>query len=297
MTNRNLFSIIIPTYNRADDLQRCLISLVNQTFKNFEVLVCDDGSTDHTKEIAGKFEGKLSLKYFYIENTGGPAGPRNVGLQHATSDWVCFLDSDDWYDERRLEILSNMDLTKFDFLYHNLKVVQNGKITRTITSRNLSKKDAYFDLLFNLNAIPTSSTCIRKKFLVNAKGFSERKEIVGLEDFDLWIRVAKLNARFMYLPRDLGFYFIGTDNLTLHDERQIGRFKSLYENFINQESNVFFKYKINAALNYQIGWILVNKSDCLDAYLPLFNSFIFGSIPIKLRSINMFLKSFIKLNN
>ena len=152
-------------------------------------------------------------------------------------------------------------------------------------------------MLFNLNAIPTSSTCIRKTFLVRANGFSERKEIIGLEDFDLWIRIAKLNARFKYLPKNLGYYFIGTDNLTFHDERQINRFKSLYKNFMNQESNIFLKNKINAALNYQIGWILVNKSNSAQAYLHLFYSFIFGSIPIKLRSINMFIKSFKKLMN
>lgn len=290
MHNQYLFSIVIPTHNRAQDLQRCLMSLVNQTYKNFEVLVCDDGSTDNTKEVADDFKDKLSLRYFYNQNTGGPAGPRNVGIQNALSEWICFLDSDDWYSENRLEVLSKLNLDEFDLLYHDLNVVKNDKVIRLITSRTLSEKEAYRDLLCNLNAIPTSSTCIRKSFLIEANGFSQNKDIVGLEDFHLWIRIAKLNARFRYLPKALGYYFIGTDNLTLHDERQINRFKALYMEFINEKSNYQFKNQIVSALNYETGWIFVNNLEPKKAFSSLFNSFIYGSIPIKLRSINMFLK-------
>ncbi len=290
INNQYLFSIVIPTHNRADDLLRCLTSLENQTYKKFEVLVCDDGSTDHTKDIVKDFKERLALKYFYNENTGGPAGPRNVGIENAQADWICFLDSDDWYTENRLEFISKLNLDGFDFLYHDLNVIQNGNIVRINTSRVLNVKDPYKDLLCNLNAVPTSSTCIRKSFLVDADGFSTNKEIVGLEDFHLWIRIAKLKARFMYLPKVLGFYFIGSDNLTLHDQRQINRFKSLYKEFIEQDINSNFKNKILAALNYQTGWIYVNNSEPKKAFKPLFKSLFYGSVPIKMRSLNMLIK-------
>jgi glycosyltransferase involved in cell wall biosynthesis len=292
-----LFSVVIPTHNRAQDLHRCLTSLVGQTYKNFEVLVCDDGSTDDTKGVVEEFIDKLVLKYFYNKNSGGPAGPRNVGIQNAVAEWVCFLDSDDWCTENKFEVFSKLNLEEFDFLYHDLNVVKNGETVRVITSRELSRKEAYYDLLCNLNAIPTSSTCIRKSFLIEANGFSENKDIVGLEDFHLWIKVAKLKARFSYLPEKLGFYFIGTDNLTLHDERQINRFTALYSEFINEKSNYLIKNKITAALNYQTGWILVNNLEPKKAFSILLNSFIYGSIPIKMRSINMLfqgVKSLIK---
>ena len=79
--NKIKFSIIIPTYNRALLLKRCLDSLCSQTYRDFEVIVCDDGSTDGTNEIINQFEDKLSLKYLYDTNWGGPARPRNNGIK------------------------------------------------------------------------------------------------------------------------------------------------------------------------------------------------------------------------
>jgi glycosyltransferase involved in cell wall biosynthesis len=291
-----LFSIVIPTYNRSTDLVRCLDSLVSQTYKNFEVIVCDNGSTDDTKEVIEKYEKRLNLKCFFLtENSGGPAKPRNRGVANSIAEWVCFLDSDDWYTANRLEIISKLKLEEFDFLYHDLNVIKNGNIIRVNTSRELNAEDPYRDLLCNLNAIPTSSTCIRKSFLLQAGGFSENKEIVGLEDFHLWIRIAKLNARFVYLKEILGFYFIGEYNLTFHDERQINRFKALYAEFIKESCNTLFKNKISAALNYQTGLILINNLEPKKAFGPLLKSLVSGSIPIKLRSINMFVKGVISL--
>src|ERR1700759_5123285 len=91
------FSVVIPTYNRAQKLFRALHSLNEQTFLDFEVLVCDDGSTDETRSVVEAFVPAIrfrALRYFYAPNWGGPARPRNTGLAKATADWVCFLDSD-----------------------------------------------------------------------------------------------------------------------------------------------------------------------------------------------------------
>jgi len=289
------FSIIIPTYNREIALDRCLKSLVSQSFKNFEVLVCDDGSTDGTKKIIEKYQSVLELKYFFNENTGGPAGPRNVGIANATGEWICFLDSDDWYIENRLEYLSELDLSNTDIIYHNLNVIREDKVTSITTSRNLSKIEPYYDLLFNLNAVPTTSTCIRANFLLANEGFNTNKAIIGLEDFDLWIRLAKNGARFKYIPVVLGCYAYGDDNLTLHDERQINRFKALYQTFIDDEPNYYKRSKIKAALNYQIGWINTLMGNVKIGFPFLVKSLCYGSIPIKLRSINIMLKGFRKI--
>ena len=296
-TEKIFFSIVIPTYNREVVLDRCLESLNKQTFKNFEVLVCDDGSTDNTSQIVKKYDEKLTIRYFYNENTGGPAGPRNIGIKNAKAEWICFLDSDDWYLENRLEYISKLNLDEIDLIYHNLNVIKNGEVTSITTSRNLNQKKAYYDLLFNLNAVPTTSTCVRKKYLIEVNGFSEVKEIIGLEDFDLWIRLAEVGVRFKYLPIVLGSYTHGDDNLTLHDERQINRFNALYDFFIQMEKNKKNRLKINAALNYLTGWIYVLKGDSIKGFSYLFKALIFGSIAIKLRSINIFLKGTIYIFN
>lgn len=290
MKSNFFFSIIIPTYNRKIDLERCLESLVTQTFKNFEVIVCDNGSTDNTREVVNKFEKKLHLTYIHIEkNSGGPAAPRNIGIKVANAEWICFLDSDDWYSENRLQNIANLDLEKTDFIYHSLNIIRNNKITGSIKSRNLSRSDAYSDLLFNLNAIPTSSTCIRKICFEKTGGFKEIKEINGLEDFDLWIRLAKTGVRFKYIPIVMGSYAFGEDNLTYNDERQINRFIALYKQFIDSETNKKRQDKIKSALNYLVGSLYVKQEDISKGYPLLISALKKGSIAVKLRSINMIL--------
>lgn len=123
-----LFSIIIPTFNRVLALERCLNSLLLQNYKNFEVIICDDGSTDNTFEMVEKFRGQINLRYYYNENWGGPAKPRNLGLSVASGKWICFLDSDDWYHNDRLSYLANAVNNDFDVYHHNLLRVNRSNV-------------------------------------------------------------------------------------------------------------------------------------------------------------------------
>src|SRR5680860_1084245 len=111
------FSVIIPTYNRAKDIDQCLSSLLAQTYKNFEVIVCDDGSTDNTKDIVESYKDRLNIRYDWSENWGGPARPRNRGIKLSQADWICFLDSDDWWCPNKLEecvkYLDNYDAVSY----------------------------------------------------------------------------------------------------------------------------------------------------------------------------------------
>ena len=89
-----LISIIIPTYNQGEFLERCLKSISSQTYKNFEIIVIDNASTDNTKSIVDKFN-YLPLKYLVNKNKGMIAQSRNLGIQKARGDIIAFLDSDD----------------------------------------------------------------------------------------------------------------------------------------------------------------------------------------------------------
>jgi glycosyltransferase involved in cell wall biosynthesis len=113
-------SVIVPTFNRARDIGRCLESLAQQTFRDFEVLVCDDGSKDNTREIVERFKDRLELQYRWEENFGGPARPRNIGLSLARGEYVAFLDSDDWWMPRKLEQSVRYLDAGADLVYHDL---------------------------------------------------------------------------------------------------------------------------------------------------------------------------------
>lgn len=92
-------SVIVPAYNTKDYMEECLDSILNQTIDEIEILVVDDGSTDGTTDIIKKYEKKYpeKIKAFYKPN-GGQAEARNVGLSHATGEYLGFVDSDDWID-------------------------------------------------------------------------------------------------------------------------------------------------------------------------------------------------------
>lgn len=96
-----IVSIVIPTYNRANDLRRCLFSLVSQTYRNFEVIVCDDGSTDDSEVVVKEFQFSLKINYYHLKNFGGPSRPRNFGIQKAKGKYIALLDSDGWWAPKK----------------------------------------------------------------------------------------------------------------------------------------------------------------------------------------------------
>lgn len=104
-------SVVIPTHNIAKYLKNTIKSLLNQTigFKNLEVIIVDDNSTDGTKKIVEEFASKYeNFKGIYLtENSGFPGKPRNIGLEKASSDYIIFMDHDDFYAEDAFEVLYN----------------------------------------------------------------------------------------------------------------------------------------------------------------------------------------------
>mgnify|MGYP006433388111 FL=1 len=116
-------SVVIPTYNRAKDLPRCFESLIAQDFQDFEVLICDDGSTDDTSAVVETYSHHLDIHYSYGDNFGGPARPRNRGITLARAPYIAFLDSDDWWKPEKLRLSLDALNAGADIVYHDLFVV------------------------------------------------------------------------------------------------------------------------------------------------------------------------------
>lgn len=97
------FSVILPTYNRAHFLSKAIRSVINQSYENWELIIVDDGSTDNTQRVVSEFQINDSrIKYFYQENAERSAA-RNNGISKAKGKWICFLDSDDYFNSTNLE--------------------------------------------------------------------------------------------------------------------------------------------------------------------------------------------------
>ena len=102
-----LISIIVPIYNVENYLRQCLDSIVAQTYQNFECLLINDGSPDHSADICREYVSKDSrFRYFEKEN-GGVSSARNLGIEHSKGEYITFIDSDDWVDSDYLEVLYN----------------------------------------------------------------------------------------------------------------------------------------------------------------------------------------------
>lgn len=105
MKKNDLISIIVPCYNCKDVVSRCLDSLINQTYKNIEIIVVDDGSKDDSKKIIKSYKNK-NIYYYYKEN-GGLSSARNYGIKKANGEYLLFVDSDDYVSDNYVEKLYN----------------------------------------------------------------------------------------------------------------------------------------------------------------------------------------------
>ncbi len=143
---RNLISIIIPVYNVRNYLSRCLDSVISQTYKNLEIILVNDGSTDDSLEICSNYTAKDSRIKIIDKEKGGVAAARNAGIKAASGEWISFVDSDDYIDPDTYEIALYTALEK------NAKLVQWNLIhfteTTTIPEVN-SINEGFVDLTEN----------------------------------------------------------------------------------------------------------------------------------------------------
>ncbi|MCW7497036.1 glycosyltransferase [Leptospira levettii] len=215
------FSIVIPTYNRAEKLKVTIDSVLNQSFQDFELLIMDDGSTDHTESIIESYNDSR-IYYTKEGNSGGPATPRNNGLALAKGIWVSFLDADDiWYPDRLKTVFQAISLNpSYDLFSHNeiLFDVQRG--TKVTLFYGPYENDFYKVLLTNGNRLSTSAVTIRVDILrQNNLKFNEASNYIIVEDYDLWLQLANKKARFFFMNEVLGEYIIDSDNISSVIER------------------------------------------------------------------------------
>lgn len=227
-----LVSVVIPTFNRAYCLRCTIQSVLGQTYKNWELIIVDNHSTDNTDEVVAEF-GDTRIQLLKINNDGVIAASRNKGLHAANGKYVAFLDSDDWWLPEKLEASVRRLDAGADIVYHDLYLVSSLPVKVRFWKHARTRQvraPVFRDLLFNGNAINNSSVVVKRKLMLKIGGFSEDPLLVAAEDYDAWIRLAKLTDVFVRIDKVLGYYWSGGENISSAERtfHNLVRLKELY---------------------------------------------------------------------
>jgi len=203
MNKKPFFSIIIPTFNRSKMLKIAIDSVLQQSFKDFELIIIDDGSTDNTKELIKNFAKRYPLnaiRYFHQKNQG-VAIARNKGIKKSLGKYIVFLDSDDRLCAHKLEITHEY-IKKFKKIkiFHTDEIwYRNGKLLSQ--KKYQAKPEGWaFEESLKTCCIAMSTVCIKKE-LFKTIGFFDKKLMV-CEDYDLWLRITA-NFQVKLIPKAL----------------------------------------------------------------------------------------------
>ncbi|MFH1723772.1 MAG: glycosyltransferase family A protein [Elusimicrobiota bacterium] len=200
-------SVVIPAYNAASFIDKTLGTVAAQSYRDLEVVVVDDGSADDTKAVVDRWLEREKIPGRCIRQANkGIAGARNAGWRAARAEYVSFLDHDDaWHPEKLAASMAELEAHPESHLVcHDENVYENGKLTRV--HRNGPWREGMYErLLFEGNALSPSCVTVRKAKLEEVGGFRENKEFNTVEDYDIWMRLAKA-CRMRFIARVLGDY-------------------------------------------------------------------------------------------
>lgn len=181
-----LISIVMPCFNSAQFVADAINSVTNQSYKNWELIVVDDNSTDDTVRVVSAFEKKnRKIKLIKCSSNGGTAGARNNALDIASGDFIAFLDSDDLWDQNFLEEMYYFASTnKFKFCYASCRVVDFDS-NKTLRSNIVSLKCSYLNML-HYNHIPCLSAFVSRDLI----GGQRMKDSLA-QDYIFWLQLLK----------------------------------------------------------------------------------------------------------
>ena len=250
-------SILIPTYNRANLVPRAIESVLAQTYKDFEIIVVDDGSTDHTAQVLEAYKDRI--KYIYKPN-GGVSSARNLGLKHANGDFLVFLDSDDIIYPEKLQIQSDY-LAKhpqIDVVCSAWKEIDNDNLSIERDYKPEKPEKILEKLIWESYAFPIHAAMLRRSCLKKVPEFDTN--LPASEDTDFWVRLALAGYKFGCTP-ELVCEYIKTPNSLSQDKALLHELdnKLLEKNIsdplfpaalLKKKEEIFAYYKFRSGIHF-----------------------------------------------
>ncbi|MFH1359470.1 MAG: glycosyltransferase [Candidatus Omnitrophota bacterium] len=249
-----LVSIIIPSFNRAKLLQRAIQSVLRQTYQNFEVIVVDDASTDHTREVVLGFSDP---RLRYIRNEKNLKGPRsrNIGIKQARGEYISLLDDDDEFLPEKIE----KEVNKFrdapeevGVVYCGHSFVVNNKIAKIMLPQY---RGDVSEITWRHPVLSLPAALIKKKCFEKSGLFDET--FVSCQDWDLWIRVAQ-HCRFDYINESLLNVYMHGGEISTNIQNRVFGIERILDKYAYEYQK---RKKTHSLLLKRLGFLYLLKGD------------------------------------
>lgn len=214
-------SVIIPMHNSSRFIKECLDSVIAQTYKNLEIILVDDASSDNTVEIVKNYKDKR-IKLIELKENVGAAIARNTGVENSTGDYICYLDSDDYWKLKKIEKQVKFIKGKA-FIYSSYQYLNNNnkthiaKVPKFLTYKQLLKNSAIF----------TSTVMVNMKYLDKQDLYMPNIRMG--QDYGAWYKILKKVDVAYGMDEVLSIYRVGNDSLSSNKFKAMKRSWNLYK--------------------------------------------------------------------
>lgn len=209
------FSVIMPTYNRGKLIKSAIDSVLQQSHGDFELIIIDDHSDTPASEAYPIIKDHPKIIYRYLERNKGVSAARNIGIHIASGSYLSFLDDDDTYHREKLAVIGRAIKTQPADIYYHKMIIH-------LVDERFSYLSAPYPAPFSLQELlmknllgGPSMVVVRKEACDTVHGFDET--LPDLEDYELWIRLAKAGYKFQYIDAPLANYY----RRTKHQSRSL----------------------------------------------------------------------------
>ena len=230
-----LISVIVPCYNQAQYLDECLQSVLDQTYTDWECIIVNDGSPDHTEEIAKKWVEKDTRFIYLSKENGGLSSARNAGIEIAKGEWIQFLDSDDKISNDKFESASFF-FENYDLIISNYQLFNQENLIEDYCS--FKDEDLSFkSLLFNWDekyTIPIHCAIFKKMNITNL--FEE--SLKAKEDFIFWLHYLQKSPKYITLNNRQAYYRTHATSMTKDKNLMLQNEYHAFEYIVN-----YFKFE------------------------------------------------------
>lgn len=270
-------SVIIPTYNRAVFLKKSVQSVLDQTFKDFEIIIINNNSIDNTLEVIRSFNDN-KIKIINFRNHGIIAKSRNQGLMNSKGKYIAFLDDDDMWCPDKLEIQIKYleSHPEFDMIYSNALIIdEKGNQRGLVLNNGWAKEGRIFHDLLNGKYIPFPTVLMKRKLFESNGLFNEEPSIIAIEDYEYWVRAA-LKFDFGYIDKPLAMYRIHSTNVSKIHSVALLKQKVFYmlldnpdvpENFYTKIISKIERLNFSASVYYWSISDQINAKRCARRYI------------------------------